>query len=339
MTQTQLVTPVKITSSARRSSVRDRINKLALIPIIVLALVVGTLLHPIFLSATNLMNILQQSSELSILVLAEAVILIAGKFDLSLESVVGIAPMVAAWLVTAHALGGSGFAVNPWLALLAVFVVGAIIGVVNGFLVVRMQLNAFIATLAMLILLRGITVGVSGGNTLYNLPEQLLWLGSSSILSIPTSIWVAVVLYIIAGLWLKYHRTGRAIYAVGGSRMAARAAGIRDGRIIWGVYILGALLAALAGLLLTGRLASVSTAQGQNDIFTVFAAAVIGRISLDGGRGTVVGAVSGVVLLGIISNILTLSNVSSFWISAVFGAIILLALIVARYTSGEKDES
>jgi simple sugar transport system permease protein/ribose transport system permease protein len=121
--------------------------------------------------------------------------------------------------------------------------------------------------------------------------------------------------------------------------MAARAAGIRDGRIIWGVYILGALLAALAGLMLTGRLASVSTAQGQNDIFTVFAAAVIGRISLDGGKGTVVGAVSGVVLLGIISNILTLSNVSSFWISAVFGAIILLALIVARYTSGEKDES
>lgn len=339
MTETSLKAPAKIAPLRRASSLRDRINKLALIPIIVLALVVGTLLHPIFLSPTNLMNILQQSSELSILVLAEAVILIAGKFDLSLESVVGIAPMVAAWLVTSRSLGGSGFAVNPWIALMAVFVVGAIIGIVNGFLVVRMQLNAFIATLAMLILLRGITVGISGGNTLYNLPQQLLWLGSSVLFGIPTSIWVAVVLYIVAGVWLRYHRTGRAIYAVGGSRMAARAAGIRDGRIIWGVYILGAVLAALAGLLLTGRLASVSTAQGQNDIFTVFAAAVIGRISLDGGRGTVMGAVSGVILLGIISNILTLSNVSSFWISAVFGAIILLALIVARYTSGEKDES
>lgn len=339
MSQATATQTPSITPGTHRRSVRERINALALIPIIVLALIVGTVLHPVFLSATNLVNILQQSSELSIMVLGEAIILISGKFDLSLESTVGLGPMVAAWLVTPAALGGSGMSLNPWIALLCIFAVGAVVGIVNGFLVVRMQLNAFIVTLAMLILLRGIAVGLPNGNTLYNLPVPLLWLGSARIAGVPTDIIVAVVLYVAAGLFMKYHRMGRAIYAVGGSRIAARAAGIRDDRVIWGVFIAGSLLAAIAGLLLTGRLASVSTALGQNDIFTVFAAAVIGRISLSGGRGTVAGAVSGVILLGIISNILTLSNVSSFWISAAYGAIILLALIVARYTSGEKDES
>jgi simple sugar transport system permease protein len=91
--------------------------------------------------------------------------------------------------------------------------------------------------------------------------------------------------------------------------------------------------------MLTGRLASVVSSQGQNMIFTVFAAAVIGRISLNGGRGSMIGALSGVLLLGIIGNILTLSNIESFWISAAFGGIILLALIIARFTAGEVDEA
>lgn len=322
-----------------QKSIRERINALALIPIIVLTMIIGTVLHPIFLSGTNLVNILQQSSELSVIVLAEAIILLAGKFDLSLESTVGLAPMVAAWMVSPTTLGGSGLHANPWLALICLFAVAVLVGVVNGIFVVRMQLNAFIATLAMLILLRGVAVGLPHGETLYNLPSQLLWLGSAKVASVPIDVVVAAVLYIAAGLFMKYHRVGRAIYAVGGSRLAARAAGIRDDRIIFGVFVVGSVLAGLAGLLLTGRLASVSTTLGQNDIFTVFAAAVIGRISLSGGRGTIAGALSGVILLGIISNILTLSNVSSFWISAVYGAIILLALVVARYTSGERDES
>jgi simple sugar transport system permease protein len=108
---------------------------------------------------------------------------------------------------------------------------------------------------------------------------------------------------------------------------------------VWVVYVLAGALAALAGLMLTGRLASVVSSQGQNMIFTVFAAAVIGRISLNGGRGTMIGALSGVLLLGIIGNILTLSAIESFWISAAFGGIILLALVIARFTAGEVDES
>jgi len=138
---------------------------------------------------------------------------------------------------------------------------------------------------------------------------------------------------------LRYHRTGRAIYAIGGNAEAARVAGIRVERVTFGVYVVGGLLAALAGLMLTGRIASVVASQGQNMIFYVFAAAVIGGISLNGGRGRLVGALTGVLLLGILQNVLTLSQIAAFWIDAAFGAIILISLILSRITGGTAQES
>lgn len=330
---------------AARSQVWDRAralarqDQLALLPVLVLALIVGSLLQPAFMTQTNMVNVLRQSSELSVVVLAEALILLTGRFDLSLESTVGLAPMIGAWLVCPALIGGSGLEVNPWLALVAMFAVGLVVGAVNGALIVALRLNAFMATLAMLILLRGVTIGLSDGKTLYDLPESFVYIGTSTWLGVPTSVWVAGALFLLVGIFLRHHRVGRAIYAIGGNSEAARAAGIRVDRIVFGVYVAGGLLAVLAGLMLAGRLASVTSSQGQNMIFTVFAAAVIGRISLNGGRGTMLGALLGVLLLGLVSNILTLSNIQPFWINAAFGAIILLALVIARFTTGEKDES
>lgn len=301
-------------------------------------MIVGTFLHPAFLTKVNLINVLQQSSELSILVLAEAIILIVGRFDLSLESVVGVAPMFAAWLVTEAALNGSGLMLNPYLAVCILLVVGLLIGGLNGLLIVRLGLNAFITTLAMLILMRGITIGLTNGRTLYDLPEAFLYIGNARWLGLPVSVWVAGALYLAGGVVLGYHRFGRALYAIGGNPEAARAAGIPVDRYIWAVFIIAGGLAALSGLMLTGRMASVLSGQGQNMIFTVFAAAVIGRIRLGGGKGSLFGALCGVILLGIISNILTLSNIETFWISATYGAIILLSLIITRLTSGTSHQ-
>jgi ribose/xylose/arabinose/galactoside ABC-type transport system permease subunit len=247
--------------------------------------------------------------------------------------------MFAAWLVTDTVLNGSGLMLNPYLAVVILFVVGLVIGGVNGMLIVRLGLNAFITTLAMLILLRGISIGLTNGRTLYDLPEAFLYLGNARWLGLPASIWVAAGLYAVGSLILGYHRFGRAVYAIGGNAEAARAAGIPVNRYIWAVFVIAGGLAALSGLMLTGRMASVLSGQGQNMIFTVFAAAVIGRISLNGGKGSIVGALFGVILLGIISNILTLSNIETFWISATYGAIILLSLIVTRLTSGKSYRS
>ena len=314
-------------------------DELALLQLIALALIVGTFLHPAFLTKINLVNILQQSSELSVLVLAEAIILIVGKFDLSLESIVGVAPMFAAWLVTDTAMNGSGLMLNPYLAIVVLFAVGLAVGAFNGLLIVRLGLNAFISTLAMLILLRGVSIGLTSGKTLYDLPAPFLYLGNAHWLGLPASVWVSGALYLVGSMILGYHRFGRALYAIGGNAEAARAAGIRVDQYVWTVFVIGGGLAALSGLMLTGRMASVLSGQGQNMIFTVFAAAVIGRISLNGGKGSIIGALCGVILLGIISNILTLSNIETFWISATYGAIILLSLIVTRLTSGKSYRS
>lgn len=136
------------------------LRELALVPVIILLCILGASISDAFLRPSNLINILQQSSELSVLVIAQSLILISGKFDLSLESTVGLAPMVAAWLMlTDTTIGGSGLGIPAWAGILVVFVVGALVGLLNGFLIVRLQLNAFITTLAMLILLRGMTVG------------------------------------------------------------------------------------------------------------------------------------------------------------------------------------
>lgn len=316
------------------------LRELTLLPAIVLTIIAGSLISSAFLTTDNFFNILQQSSELAVLVIAESLILIAGKFDLSLESIVGLAPMLSAWLIVKDtSMGGSGVGLNPGLAIALMFAVGALVGAVNGFLVVRLRLNAFIVTLAMLILLRGVTLGITNGKTLFELPASFLYLGTAKWLTVPVSIWIAGLLYLLFGLFLRYHRVGRALYAIGGNPDAARVAGIRVERVTWGVYIVGGMLASLAGLMLTGRIASVVSSQGQNMIFYVFAAAVIGGISLNGGRGRLLGALTGVLLLGILQNVLTLAQIPAFWIDAAYGAIILVALILARASGGTAQET
>jgi simple sugar transport system permease protein len=313
--------------------------ELALVPIIILLCILGAAISDAFLRPSNLINILQQSSELSILVIAQSLILISGKFDLSLESTVGLAPMVAAWLMlTDTTIGGSGLGISVWAGILVVFLVGALVGLLNGFLVVRLGLNAFITTLAMLILLRGITVGMTNGRTLYGMPDAFLYLGNTRWLGLPVSIWLAGLLYALFGLFLRYHRIGRNFYAIGGNPQAALVAGIPVDRMVWGVFVAGGILAALAGLMLTGRIASVVASQGENMIFYVFAACVIGGISLNGGQGRLIGALTGVLMLGILQNVLTLAQIPSFWIDACFGAIILVSLIITRLSSGPSRD-
>jgi simple sugar transport system permease protein len=340
MADTTEVTAIPSRTRARRRAAGVALRELTLLPAIVLTIIAGSLVSDAFLTSANFLNILQQSSELAVLVIAESLILICGKFDLSLESIVGVAPMLSAWLIVADtSMGGSGVGLNPGLAIALLFVVGALVGAVNGFLVVRLRLNAFIVTLAMLILLRGITLGITNGKTLFELPNSFLYLGTAKWLGAPISIWVAGLLYLLCGLFLRYHRVGRAIYAIGGNPEAARVAGIRVERVTWGVYLVGGLLASLAGLMLTGRIASVVSSQGQNMIFYVFAAAVIGGIGLNGGRGRLLGALTGVLLLGILQNVLTLAQIPAFWIDAAYGAIILVALILARVSGGAAQEA
>jgi ribose/xylose/arabinose/galactoside ABC-type transport system permease subunit len=311
-----------------------RLRDLTLIPVVLVLLLIGFFVDPVFLTTQNLTNVLQQQTELSLVVLAEAMILISGKFDLSLESTVGLAPALAVLIVT----GAFGLILPQELAIPLTLLIGAAIGFLNGFLILKFRLSAFIVTLGMLIVLRGLQVGFTGGRSLFELPPSMNDLGIAVWLGIPASIWICLAIYVAAIVFLSHFRQGRALYVVGGNVDAALAAGIRADRVVWSVFVLAGILAALAGVLLAGRLGSIAAAQGQGVIFTVFAAAVIGGISLDGGKGTLFGALCGVVVLGLIQNILTLAGVTGEWIGAIYGAIILVALMLARITSGKAQD-
>ncbi|BCL80542.1 ABC transporter permease [Ktedonobacteria bacterium brp13] len=312
------------------------IGELALVPVIILLLIIGAFVNSSFLTLNNLINVAQESAALGLVVVAETLILLTGKFDLSLQSTYGLAPMIGAFLIASKEGQGLGTQWNPFIGIAIVLLVGLIVGAINGFLVIKLGFNAFILTLAMLILLAGIQVGIVSGRTIYFLPYAFTYLGGQSLLGIPVSVWVTGLIFLLAALFLKYHRIGRAIYAIGGNTEAARAAGIHVDRIRIGVFIVGSILAALAGLMTAGQVVAVTSSQGNNLIFSVFAAAVIGGISLDGGRGRMVGALTGVILLALVTNILVLSQIQTFWIDAATGLIILVALGLARVIGTDR---
>ncbi|WP_432897627.1 ABC transporter permease [Micromonospora matsumotoense] len=316
-----------------------RLRDLALVPAIIAVAIVGWIISPVFLSTDNIVNVLQSMSEIAILVLAQTIVLITGKMDLSLESTFGLAPGIAAWLVIDPALTrglGLGLLPDAW-AVPVVLLVGALVGAFNGLLIVRFGLNGFIVTLGMLIILRGLLTGISGGQTFFALPGSMTYLGSTSWFGIPASIWVSLLLFAVGIVVLGHTRAGRALYAIGGNADAARAAGIRTDRVLWIALIVASVLAALAGLLISGRLAAVPAAQGDGAIFQVFAAAVIGGVSLNGGKGSVFGAFTGVLLLFMIINVLTLAGVPAQWTNFLNGAVILVALVVSRITGGKAQ--
>jgi simple sugar transport system permease protein len=320
-----------------RHLIANWIRELALLPVIVLLLVVGSFVNPAFFTADNLINVAQQSAALGAVVVAETLILLTGKFDLSLQATYGLAPMVGAWLIVSKDGQGLGTNWNPLLGIAIVLLVGLVVGAFNGFMVIKLGFNAFIFTLAVLILLTGIQVGIVSGRTIYHLPDAYIYLGSQYLLGVPVSVWVTGAIFLLSALFLRYHRIGRAIYAIGGNTEAARAAGIHVDRVRIGVFIVASILAALAGLMTAGQVVAVTASQGNNLIFQVFAAAVIGGISLEGGRGRMLGALTGVILLALVTNILILSQIQTFWIDAANGLIILIALGLARLIGTERS--
>lgn len=312
-------------------------------PVIALMFVVGAIFAPRFLTTLNMINIAAQIAVLGIVTLGLTFVLMIGRLDLSLESTVGFAPMVAAMFMAKATAGGLGFEMPGWVGLIVTMAVAVLVGVFNAYLIVKIRVHPLITTLGMLVLLRGGVLVVSNGRSIYSPPPAYTWLGSAKVLGLPVSVITLILVATFVGIMFRYHRFGRALYAVGGNEDAARAAGINVDRVIFSAFVCASLLAGLGGIVLTGRLDSVVTTQGDGLIFNCFAAAVIGGISLGGGKGTIVGMMSGVILIGVINNLLTLAQVPSFWVQASTGAIIIVAAVLAaiasRRSSGVKTRT
>ncbi|MCY7417593.1 MAG: ABC transporter permease [Chloroflexi bacterium] len=292
-----------------------------------------------FLTPINITNILSAAAVLGVLVVAQTFVLITGNFDLSQESTLGLAALFGLWLIV-PALApywGGGILLSPYLSIVVILVMGIGIGYVIGALITYGKMNNFIVTLAFLLILRGLMLAFTQGNATsgLNFPEAdvfyflghesfpVPWLGN-----VPIAVPAMLLVFLAGHIILNHRRFGRDLYAIGGNRQAAIASGIDANRRIRQVYMVSGFLAALDGLMLAGRVASIQVNLGDGYIFTIFAAAVIGGVSLQGGRGTMLGALGGVLLLSTIDRGLNLMRVSVFWIQVIQGLIILIAMFI-----------
>ncbi|WP_460718260.1 ABC transporter permease [Nocardia heshunensis] len=338
-TPTERATAITASPSRARISVRwGAFRDLLLVPPILLVLLVGYFINSSFVSHDNLVNVLTTMSGISLLVLAEVLVLVVGRMDLSLESTFGLAPGVAIWVTMGTAKVGAFTWASPWMTIPIALLTGLVVGLVNGLLIVRFGLNGFIVTLAMLIALRGLLTFLTGGFTLTKIPDSVEWLGNARVAGVPVNIVVCLLLFALGYLLLNYTTAGRALYAVGGNEAAARAAGIRTDRVVITVLVIAGGLAAVGGLIYTGQFASVQVSQGDGMIFNVFAACVIGGVSLNGGRGSVLGAFFGIAILTFIQKLLSYGGVSADSLKFINGALILVALVITRIAGGRRQE-
>ncbi len=283
-----------------------------------------------FLTAANFMNILFNASVLGVLVIGQSFTLLTGNFDLSMESTLGLSGLLGIWFITTSGtpLYGSGWMLSPYLSLVIIHLVGLAIGLVNGVLITKMKMNNFVVTLAMLITIRGLTLLVNNGQTAYSVSETYNWLGLGKLGSIPIPVVILVMFFGVAHVITTYTPFGRELYAIGANRNAALASGVKPELRIIQVYMVSGILAAFAGWMLSARLTNAMSSMGKGMIFEVFAGAVIGGISLKGGQGSLIGALGGVLLLTTIGAGLNLMNVSVYWIQAIRGFIILIAMLI-----------
>ncbi len=300
-----------------------------------------------FLTPINIVNILSTAAVLGVVVVGQTFVLITGNFDLSQESTLGLAALVGLWILVAAGapwfgggvlpglLGDS--AVNPFISIAFVLGMGVFIGLIIGSLITYGRMNNFIVTLAMLLILRGLMLAFTEGNAVnaFNHPggDVFYWLGHETfpvpwLGNVPIAVLAMLIVFAIGHIVLSYRKFGRDIYAVGGNKQAAIASGIDANKRIRQVYMISGFLAALAGIIMAGRVGSVQVNLGEGYIFTIFAAAVIGGVSLQGGRGTMLGALGGVLLLSTIDRGLNLMRVSVFWIQVIQGLIILFAMFI-----------
>jgi ribose/xylose/arabinose/galactoside ABC-type transport system permease subunit len=292
-------------------------------PILLLSFAVFSFLLPrVFSSSANIEFLFFSSAALGVLTLAESLCLLSGNFDLSVGSIAGFSAMFSAMFVT------QWFPEAPGLAGVAVaLLIGAAIGFMNGISVAYIGVNPFLQTLAFLIIWRGAVIRLNT-TTVFSLPDSYTYLGGGDIGVIPVAIPVIIVLFVLAWYFLKYTRTGMAIVSVGGNERSAAEAGIDTKRIVLLTFTASGLLSGLAGIFYAGFVGAVTPGLAEGTVFSAFAAAVIGGISLFGGRGKITGAFGGVLLLSIINTGLVQLQVEPEMVRAATGIVLLAAVIL-----------
>ncbi|MFM1655073.1 ABC transporter permease [Brevibacillus sp. B_LB10_24] len=284
---------------------------------------------PYFLDVTNLMNILLQVSISSILAVGMTFVIITAGIDLS------VGPLTALSSVILGLTLSSGWGVG--LPLVFCILMGAVLGLINGVIIAKFRVPAFIATLGMMSIARGTALYITNGQTIHMFPETFVTISAGSIGFIPLPVIYALAVAIIASFILNYTKFGRYVYALGGNKEAVRLSGINTMKIeIW-VYVISGICSGLGAIILAGRLNAAQPIAGVGYELDAIAAVIIGGTSLSGGEGKISGTIMGAILIGMLKNGLNLLNVSPFLQQIIIGAVIIGAVFYDQFRRAKKD--
>jgi ribose transport system permease protein len=318
-------------SAGQRAVIEFVLDNLVWIMLAVV-LAVFSLTVPQYFQIGIFANIVEQSTFVGVMAIGLAIVIIAGNMDLSVESVAGLTAMVTGILFCARGIG-MGYELSPaWLVLpvsLAIaLIVGGIIGAVNGWLVVRLRMNAFIVTLAAYIWVRGLVVTISGGRSAQDLAPSLRIIGIETFLRIPLIAWIAIAGFAVSTFVMTKTPFGRHVMMIGGNVVATFRAGIKVDRLILITFVLAGAVAGVAGWLLAIRTSGATANLGVGMLFQAFAAVVIGGVSLKGGVGQLPGVYAGVLLLSSINTAINLMGLPAHYTQMIHGALVLAAVLL-----------
>lgn len=311
----------KLLNQGQRMTVREFFEKFATLLGLLIVVLIFSIIKPKFINIDNIFNLLRQASINGLLALGMTFVVLTGGIDLSVGSMLGAAGIFAALVAQNQQV--------PWfVAVIIGLGIGFVLGSINGIVISVLKVPAFIATLGMLTVARGITYLASNAQPVPGLSEGFLKIGGGNVGIIPIPVIILLVVLAICGILLYRCKYGRYIFAVGGNAKAARISGVKVRSVVWSAYMIAGVLSGLAGVVLTSRVSSGLAMAGQNYETDAIAAVVMGGTSLAGGRGRLWGTVVGVLIIAVLNNGLDMMAVSSYWQLIIKGTIIVAAVMM-----------
>lgn len=301
--------------------------------LVILCVIMGIARPQTFLTSGNLINLLSQISTNGVYVMGLFCAILTGGINISIGSVAAFTSLLTAIML----VDGNTFTGNVFVAIAAGLLISVVIGLIAGYFVAELGLQAYIVTLALQVVLRGLTMVVSQGVPVSRLGNAFSYIGVKYLGPVPINVIIMLLLFAVFYYMLEHTSFGRHMYAIGGNMEAARLSGIKTKKVLYLVYIIGSLMAAISGLILASRVNSATPTAGQGAEMDAIAAAVIGGASLKGGKGTVLGALLGVIIIGVLNNGLVLLGIDVYWTQVVKGAIIIIA-VSADAISAKKNQ-
>lgn len=301
----------------------DSKQQLIALACLVAVVIVLSFMSEYFFTANNLFNIGKQASINLIIGLGMTMVIISAGIDLSVGSLLALTISIMAVLNVVY---GINIVVAGTLAVAAT----VFAGMINGLVIQYGKVPAFITTLGMMGVARGVVLLISRGNPSMSFPEEFLWIADGLVLGIPFPIFLSIVIAVLVSLLLKYTRLGRSIYAIGGNEEAARLSGINIAFVRIATYTLSGLCCALGGIIYAARVGAAPPSAGIGYELNAIAAVIIGGTALNGGQGKVLGTVIGALLMAVIANGLNIIEVDPYWQSIVIGAIIVIAVMFSN---------